>query len=210
MPSWVQPRARRVPTSRLRFRTYLTVAAREIARLGLEREMYELEVFGLTVVSAQRTGAAELCQRAFVRACELIAARSGTYPAVETGSTHVDVMTPRLHHLLHEDAALDAEIVKHRSDRAFLLAALETHFVTEARLDELSANGLGTVLAVARNPRTRSDTLARIYRTNADPSYFFQALALHPNTPVEHLQMAADAFNRTCRRTIDLIVSGAL
>jgi N-carbamoyl-L-amino-acid hydrolase len=30
------------------------------------------------------------------------------------------------------------------------------------------------------------------------------------DTPVEHLHMAADAFNRTCRRTIDLIAAGAL
>jgi len=30
------------------------------------------------------------------------------------------------------------------------------------------------------------------------------------DTPVEHLQMAADAFNRTCRRVIDLIVDGGL
>jgi beta-ureidopropionase / N-carbamoyl-L-amino-acid hydrolase len=30
------------------------------------------------------------------------------------------------------------------------------------------------------------------------------------DTPVEHLHMAVDAFNRTCRRTIDLIVAGQL
>ena len=30
------------------------------------------------------------------------------------------------------------------------------------------------------------------------------------DTPVEHLHMAADAFNRTCRRVIDLIVDGGL
>src|SRR4051812_10900615 len=30
------------------------------------------------------------------------------------------------------------------------------------------------------------------------------------DTPVEHLHMAADAFNRTCRRAIDLIASGRL
>ena len=30
------------------------------------------------------------------------------------------------------------------------------------------------------------------------------------NTPDAHLQMAADAFDRTCRRAIDLIASGAL
>ena len=30
------------------------------------------------------------------------------------------------------------------------------------------------------------------------------------DTPVEHLHMAADAFNRTCRRAIDLVVAGQL
>ncbi len=30
------------------------------------------------------------------------------------------------------------------------------------------------------------------------------------DTPVDHLQMAADAFNRTCRRVIDLVVAGEL
>ena len=30
------------------------------------------------------------------------------------------------------------------------------------------------------------------------------------DTPVEHLHMAADAFNRTCRRVIDLVVAGQL
>jgi len=81
----------------------LTDAAGEIARLGLEREVYELEVFGLTVVPADRTGAAARCQRAFERACELIEERTGTYPDVGTGATHVDVCTPSLYHFLHED-----------------------------------------------------------------------------------------------------------
>ena len=30
------------------------------------------------------------------------------------------------------------------------------------------------------------------------------------DTPVEHLHMAADAFDRTCRRAIDLVASGEL
>ena len=30
------------------------------------------------------------------------------------------------------------------------------------------------------------------------------------DTPVEHLHMAVDAFDRTCRRTIELIAAGAL
>jgi hypothetical protein len=77
--------------------------AEEVAELGLERELYELEVFGLTVVPPDRTGAADLCRRAFDRACDLIEERTGTRPDVEGGSTHVDVFVPSLHHFIHED-----------------------------------------------------------------------------------------------------------
>jgi hypothetical protein len=99
----------------------LAEAAREIARLGLEREVYELEVFGLTVVPADRTGAAALCQRAFERACELLEERTGTYPDVETGSTHVDVCTPSLYHFLHEDGVFQ-DLVTH--EMALALSAM--------------------------------------------------------------------------------------
>ena len=77
--------------------------AEEIAGLGLEREVYELETFGLTVVPADRTGAASLCDRAFERACELIEERTGVRPDVDTGATHVDVAIPSLYHFIHED-----------------------------------------------------------------------------------------------------------
>jgi hypothetical protein len=62
-------------------------------------------------------------------------------------------------------------------------------------LDQLSASSdLGAVLAVARNLRTRSDALDRIYRTSTCPPYFFQALAEHKNTPEEILRrLAVDA-----------------
>lgn len=99
----------------------LTAAAHEIARLGLEREAYELEVFGLTVVPAERTGAADTCARAFARACELIEERTGTYPDVEGGSTHVGVVTPTLHHFLHEDDAF-CDLVSH--EMALALATM--------------------------------------------------------------------------------------
>ncbi len=93
----------------------------------------------------------------------------------------------------HESVALDAEIERHLGDRAFLIPALETPFVSDDRLDALSANGdLGLVLMSARNPGTRPDTLERIYRTSAYPSYFFQALAEHKNTPVAILRRLAD------------------
>ena len=92
-----------------------------------------------------------------------------------------------------ESAVLDAEIERHRDDRPFLIAALETPFVSEDRLDALKANGdLGLVLAIARNPRTRPDTLDRIYRASPYPPYFFQALAGHKNTPVAILRRLAD------------------
>ena len=92
-----------------------------------------------------------------------------------------------------EGAALDAEIGRHRGDRTFLIPALEMPFVSEEVLDGLSANDdLGVVLTVARNPRTRSDTLERIYRTSSYPPYFFQALAAHKNTPLAILRRLAD------------------
>jgi hypothetical protein len=84
----------------------------EIEKLGLEREAYELEVFGLTVVPAERTGAAQLCARAFDRICDLVEERSGTRPDVETGSTHVDVFTPSLYHVIHEDPVF-GELITH-------------------------------------------------------------------------------------------------
>jgi hypothetical protein len=77
--------------------------AQEISELGLEQEVYELATYGLTVVPADRTGAADLCQRVFERACELIEERTGTPPDLETGATHLDVVVPSLHHFIHED-----------------------------------------------------------------------------------------------------------
>ena len=92
----------------------------------------------------------------------------------------------------NEIEALDTEIDKHRGDRTFLIPALETPFVSEDRLDQLSAHDdLNVVLSVARNPRTRSDTLERIYRKSSYPPYFFQALAEHQNTPVDILRSLA-------------------
>jgi hypothetical protein len=77
--------------------------AEEIAALGLEREMYELATFGLTVVPADHTGADQLCDAAFARACELIEERTGVAPDPDTGATHVDVAIPSLYHFIHED-----------------------------------------------------------------------------------------------------------
>jgi hypothetical protein len=95
--------------------------AREIARLGLEREAYELEVFGLTVVPADRTGAAPVAARAFERVCELVEERTGTAPDVDGGTTHLDVFVPSLHHVIHEGEPFE-ELVMHPMGHA--LAAL--------------------------------------------------------------------------------------
>jgi hypothetical protein len=88
-----------------------------------------------------------------------------------------------------EDAALSAEIAAHRGDRTVLIPALETAFVPEETLDALGRDSdLGIVLIVARNPRTRPETLERIYRGASYPPYFFQALAANPHTPVPVLR----------------------
>jgi len=92
----------------------------------------------------------------------------------------------------NESAALDAEIERHRTDRTFLIPALETSFVSAETLDRLASDSdLTIVLWVARNPRTRSETLERIYRTSRYPRYFFQALAEHKNTPRDVLDAIA-------------------
>jgi hypothetical protein len=95
-------------------------------------------------------------------------------------------------HTGNESAALDAEIDGHRGDPTFLIPALETSFVSEEMLDQLASDSdLTVVLSVSRNPRTRSDTLERIYRTSTYPPYFFQSLAEHKHTPVGLLRTLA-------------------
>jgi len=95
-------------------------------------------------------------------------------------------------HAGNESAALDAEIEQHRTDRTFLIPALETAFVSEEALDMLASDSdLTVVLWVSRNPRTRSDTLGRIYRTSSYPRYFSESLAVHRNTPREVLDALA-------------------
>ena len=81
-------------------------------------------------------------------------------------------------------AWLDSAIRANLTDRAFLLAALPNDSISPDVLDTL-ANGtdLGVTLEAVRNPNTRPETLARVYRTASYPDYFFQALAAHRNTP---------------------------
>ena len=86
--------------------------AEEIARLELERHVYELELFGLTVVGPERTGAAGLADRAFERVCDLIEQRTGRRPDAETGATHTDVFVPSLYNFAHESPIFE-EMIMH-------------------------------------------------------------------------------------------------
>ena len=89
---------------------------------------------------------------------------------------------------------LDSAIRARITDRAFLLAALPNDSISPNVLDTLASGmDLGVTLEVLRNPNTRPETLARVYRTATYPDYFFQALAAHRNTPPEILR---DLYNR--------------
>jgi hypothetical protein len=96
--------------------------------------------------------------------------------------------------LLAENKGREPEVlnrlVQERSDdRAFLIPALESPFVSAENLDRLAGSGdLGIALQAVRNPNCPADTLTRVYRTHAYPDYFFQALAGHPHTPPDILR----------------------
>jgi hypothetical protein len=88
-----------------------------------------------------------------------------------------------------EAAAIEQLIQEKSNDDEFLLVALESEFVPAESLDRFArADDFGVTLTVLRNPNCRAETLARIYRTHSTPTYFHQALAVHPNTPVEILR----------------------
>jgi ectoine hydroxylase-related dioxygenase (phytanoyl-CoA dioxygenase family) len=97
--------------------------AEEIARLGLEQNVYELEQFGLTIVRPDQTGAAELAGRAFERVCGLMEERNGVRPDSVTGATHTDVFVPSLYNFAHEGRVFE-ELIVHP-----VLLALVTHLV---------------------------------------------------------------------------------
>lgn len=87
-----------------------------------------------------------------------------------------------------ESETIEELIAAHVGDRYFLLPLLESKFVAPATLDRLAnADDFGITLTALRNPACRTETLVRIYRTHSNPSYFFQALASHENTPPEIL-----------------------
>jgi len=88
-----------------------------------------------------------------------------------------------------EAEVLNQAIADRMNDRAFLIAALESPFVSADRLDQLAdSKDLGMELQVARNPNCRGATLARLYRTSPYPAYLYQALAAHPRTPPDILR----------------------
>ena len=92
-----------------------------------------------------------------------------------------------------EAAAIEKWIQEKSNDDEFLFAALASEFVPAETLDRFArADDLGVTLTVLRNPNCAAGTLARIYRTHSHPSYFHQALAAHPNTPVEILRELFD------------------
>ncbi len=87
-----------------------------------------------------------------------------------------------------ESETIEGLITAHVGDRNFLLPLLESKFVAPATLDRLAnADDFGITQTALRNPACRAETLVRIYRTHSNPSYFFQTLASHENTPPEIL-----------------------
>jgi hypothetical protein len=92
-----------------------------------------------------------------------------------------------------EAEAIERLIQEKSNDDEFLFAALASEFVAAETLDRFArADDLGVTLTVLRNPNCSAGTLARIYRTHSNPSYFHQALAAHPNTPVDILRELFD------------------
>src|SRR6201999_3488433 len=81
----------------------LKTVADEIARLGLARNVAELELFGFTIVHADQTGAKALTDRALHRMCDFIEEDNGVRPDLETGSTHVNIFGRSLGQILHRD-----------------------------------------------------------------------------------------------------------
>lgn len=89
-----------------------------------------------------------------------------------------------------QEAAVINRLIEERiTDRAFVIPALESRWVSPAILDRMAdSSDLGIVLQAVRNPNCAAATLTRVYRTHSYPDYFFQALADNANTPVEILR----------------------
>jgi len=85
-----------------------------------------------------------------------------------------------------ETETLERMIAEHALERAFLIPALESRWVSAAILDRMAGStDLGIVLQAVRHPNCPPATLARVYRTSSYPGYFEQALLANANTPAD-------------------------
>jgi hypothetical protein len=85
-----------------------------------------------------------------------------------------------------EAETLERMIAEHSTERAFLIPALESRWVSPATLDRMAGStDLGIVLQAVRHPNCPPATLARVYRTSSYPGYFEQALLANANTPAD-------------------------
>lgn len=91
-----------------------------------------------------------------------------------------------------EEDALAAELDAHPDDDRLLAAALETPFVSPDRIAALvDARREVVFQQIARNSRTRPDTLERLYRTCSYRPLYYQSLAANPHTPESLLRELA-------------------
>lgn len=87
--------------------TELKTLSRDLERLGLFRNVAELDLYGFTVIDASKTGAQEACERARKAAMRLHEKRRGVVPDEKEGSTHRTTSAPVLWRLVHEDPAFE-------------------------------------------------------------------------------------------------------
>jgi ectoine hydroxylase-related dioxygenase (phytanoyl-CoA dioxygenase family) len=77
--------------------------AEEIARLGLSVNVAELDMFGYTIVHADKLGAQDLIRSALEAVFTLVEERSGVRPDVVSGSTHAGLYGMSMSKFLHRD-----------------------------------------------------------------------------------------------------------
>ena len=76
----------------------------EVRRLGLDGAVAQLEADGLAVAPPEQLGfAPEHVDRVLGRVLDLMEARNGVRPDIETGETHRNVFFPTLYYFLFED-----------------------------------------------------------------------------------------------------------
>jgi len=112
---------------------------------------------------------------------------SAMYKEIEANRAAIQLMLQN--NSGRESEVLNKLIEDRINDRSFLVAALESPFVSADILDRLSGSkDLGIELQIARNPNCRAETLTRLYRTSPYPPYLYQALATHPHTSPDVLR----------------------